>query len=153
MAEESGGKDVVQGTCCNLNWQRDKIRCASGERLCQRRVREGCCRHRRRRRRMAFALRVGLRRLKGIHQFRKLAVSSTPFQPRMSSILIIPQKPLKWDHSPDDITRLAKELIENDRATLDKVAALPAKNCNFNSVRLHRLFIHYPSNEVPYRSL
>ena len=88
---------------------------------------------------MALALRVGLRRLNGI-QFRKLAVSSTPFQPRMSSSLIIPQKPLKWDHSPEDITRLAKELIENDRAALNKVAALPAKNCNFSSVRLYRRF-------------
>lgn len=52
----------------------------------------------------------------------------------MAPPLIIPQKPPKWDHTPEDIDKIAKELIENDRAALDKVGALSSRNCNFSTV-------------------
>lgn len=48
--------------------------------------------------------------------------------------LIAPQPPPAWDHSAEDLTRLTKELIANDRALQDKVGALDPKDCNFSSV-------------------
>lgn len=47
-----------------------------------------------------------------------------------------PQPPPSWDHSAEDITRLTKELIDQDRAVQDKIGALAPKDCNFSSVSL-----------------
>lgn len=54
--------------------------------------------------------------------------------------LVPPQKPLEWNHSAEDITSLTKKAIEEDRALLDKVAALDPKDCNFDSVRTFLTF-------------
>lgn len=51
-----------------------------------------------------------------------------------SASLVVPQKPLKWDHSAEDITRLTNEFIAKDRAVQDKIAAIHSENCNFSSV-------------------
>lgn len=54
--------------------------------------------------------------------------------------LVPPQKPLEWNHSAQDITHLTKQAIDEDRALQDKVAALNAKDCNFDSVStLHNI--------------
>ncbi|KAF8225878.1 metallopeptidase MepB [Tricholoma matsutake] len=45
-----------------------------------------------------------------------------------------PQAPPAWNHSAEDITRLTKEFIANNRAVEDKVGALAPKDCNFQSV-------------------
>ena len=45
-----------------------------------------------------------------------------------------PQSPPQWDHSADDILKLAKEAIEYDRAIQDKVGRLDPKECTFDSV-------------------
>ncbi|KAF9454736.1 zincin [Macrolepiota fuliginosa MF-IS2] len=50
--------------------------------------------------------------------------------------LVPPQPPLEWNHSEDDISRLTKKAIEEDRVLQDKVAALTPKDCNFDSVTL-----------------
>ncbi|KAF8158338.1 metallopeptidase MepB [Crassisporium funariophilum] len=47
-----------------------------------------------------------------------------------------PQAPPTWNHTAEDITRLTKEAIENDRAIQDKIGALSPKDCTFESVIL-----------------
>ena len=46
-----------------------------------------------------------------------------------------PQAAPKWTHSPADVLALTKAAIEEDRAVLDKVAALKPEECTFESVR------------------
>lgn len=48
--------------------------------------------------------------------------------------LVPPQQALEWNHTAEDITRLTKKAIDDDRALQDKVAALNPKDCNFDSV-------------------
>ena len=48
--------------------------------------------------------------------------------------LVPPQKPIDWNHSPEDITRLTQKTIDADRTLLDKIGALDYKDCNFDSV-------------------
>ncbi len=48
--------------------------------------------------------------------------------------LVPPQQPLEWNHTAEDITRLTKKAIDDDRALQDKVAHLDPKDCNFDSV-------------------
>jgi len=48
--------------------------------------------------------------------------------------LVPPQKPIDWNHSPEDITRLTQKTIDADRTLLDKIGALDSKDCNFDSV-------------------
>ncbi|KAJ3515380.1 hypothetical protein NLJ89_g1791 [Agrocybe chaxingu] len=45
-----------------------------------------------------------------------------------------PQAAPSWDHTADNITQLTKESIEKHRSVMDKVGALDAKDCNFESV-------------------
>jgi hypothetical protein len=47
-----------------------------------------------------------------------------------------PQPAPSWSHSPEEIRRLTKELIEKDKKVMDEIAALRAEECNFDSVRL-----------------
>ncbi|KDQ62378.1 hypothetical protein JAAARDRAFT_189705 [Jaapia argillacea MUCL 33604] len=47
-----------------------------------------------------------------------------------------PQAPPTWSHSAEDILKLTKEALAKDKALLDKIAALPPKDCNFSSVFL-----------------
>ncbi|KAF9013473.1 hypothetical protein BDQ17DRAFT_1231331 [Cyathus striatus] len=47
-----------------------------------------------------------------------------------------PQPAPQWNHSAEDITKITKELIEKDRKFQDKIGALNAKDCNFDSLAL-----------------
>lgn len=51
----------------------------------------------------------------------------------MSSITP-PQPPPTWKHSPKDIEELVKKTIDNVKQVLDKVGALDANECTFDSV-------------------
>lgn len=46
-----------------------------------------------------------------------------------------PQAAPKWSHTPDEVLALTKAAIDDDRAILDKVAALKPEECTFESVR------------------
>ncbi|EKM49553.1 uncharacterized protein PHACADRAFT_265095 [Phanerochaete carnosa HHB-10118-sp] len=46
-----------------------------------------------------------------------------------------PQPAPSWTHSPEDVRRIAKELIDNDRKLMDKISSLPPEECTFDSVR------------------
>ncbi|KAF8895404.1 hypothetical protein BD779DRAFT_1668682 [Infundibulicybe gibba] len=50
--------------------------------------------------------------------------------------MIPPQPPPTWDHSPDDIIALAKEIIDKDRVLRDGIGVLVPDNCTFESVFL-----------------
>jgi hypothetical protein len=50
------------------------------------------------------------------------------------SNLTPPQPPPMWTHTPEDLLRLTKGAIEEDRRVQDQVAKLPASECNFNTV-------------------
>ncbi|KAI9465436.1 Metalloprotease [Lactarius psammicola] len=45
-----------------------------------------------------------------------------------------PQPPPIWTHTPEDVIKLTKEAIEKDREVQDRVAKLPASECNFDTV-------------------
>jgi hypothetical protein len=45
-----------------------------------------------------------------------------------------PQPPPVWTHTPEDVLNLTKEAIKKDREVQDKVAKLPASECNFDTV-------------------
>ncbi|KAJ3875744.1 hypothetical protein F5051DRAFT_333312 [Lentinula edodes] len=47
-----------------------------------------------------------------------------------------PQPAPTWDHRPDEIGTLIKDLIAKDRLLMDKIAALPAGECDFQSLAL-----------------
>ena len=61
------------------------------------------------------------------------------------SILKLPQEPLKWTHTPEEVIFLTKEQIEEDRKFLDKIGALPEAECNFETVshRFHFQYLQY----------
>lgn len=48
--------------------------------------------------------------------------------------LIPPQVAPSWTLTPEDVRRVAKETVEQDTQCLDKIARLPASECNFDSV-------------------
>lgn len=48
-----------------------------------------------------------------------------------------PVLPPSWTHSAEDVLRITKGLIAKDRELNDKIAALPAEECNFESVCIH----------------
>ena len=50
--------------------------------------------------------------------------------------LVPPQAPPTWQHSPDQVTQITKDTIEQVKAVFDKVAALDPKDCTFESVCL-----------------
>lgn len=45
-----------------------------------------------------------------------------------------PQPPPVWTHTPKDVLDLTKEAIKNDREVQDRIAKLPASECNFETV-------------------
>jgi metallopeptidase MepB len=45
-----------------------------------------------------------------------------------------PQPPPVWTHTPKDVLDLTKEAIKKDREVQDKIAKLPASECNFETV-------------------
>ena len=64
---------------------------------------------------------------------RNLFLSTSPDMSHIS-ILKLPQEPLKWTHTPEEVIPLIKEQIEEDRKFLDKIGALPEAECNFETV-------------------
>jgi hypothetical protein len=61
--------------------------------------------------------------------------------PHSNMAFDIPQSSLKWDHKPEEVGKLTKELIGKDREVMDKVGGLAEKDCNFESVRVN---LSYP---------
>jgi hypothetical protein len=51
-------------------------------------------------------------------------------------LLSPPQPPLDWSHSPELVLRLTNEAIVNHRAIEDKIGALLAAECSYESVSL-----------------
>ncbi|KAF8895394.1 hypothetical protein BD779DRAFT_1660241 [Infundibulicybe gibba] len=60
-----------------------------------------------------------------------------------------PQPPPAWDHSPEDVTKLTKEIIEKDRALQDKIGALKPEECDFSSLALAKAETHMDSVTEP----
>ena len=55
--------------------------------------------------------------------------------------LIPPQPAPSWTHSAEDVMRLTRSAIEEDRKVQDMVGGLAAKDCNYQSVRnIHTCF-------------
>ena len=46
-----------------------------------------------------------------------------------------PQPAPKWTHTPEEVLRLAKDAIAEERARLDKIGSLKPEECTFESVR------------------
>ena len=74
------------------------------------------------------------------------------------SKLTPPQPPPTWTHTPEQLTALINELIAKDREFWDKIGALPAEECNFESVRflLSEIVVSEGNTELssnPVRSL
>ncbi|EIN12760.1 metallopeptidase MepB [Punctularia strigosozonata HHB-11173 SS5] len=47
-----------------------------------------------------------------------------------------PYPPPRWTHTPELLTKEVQALIDQDKEISDRIAALPAKDCNFTSVFL-----------------
>ncbi|KAL4065047.1 mitochondrial endopeptidase [Scleroderma citrinum] len=47
-----------------------------------------------------------------------------------------PQNPPRWNHIPEEVIQLTKDAIANSKAVSDEVAALPATECNLETVFL-----------------
>lgn len=58
------------------------------------------------------------------------------FYPGISKMasLTPPQSPISWSHSPSDVVATTKDIIAKNRKLLDSIAALPHKDCTFESV-------------------
>lgn len=63
--------------------------------------------------------------------FASLALAHDPAM----AALTPPQAPPAWTHAPDDVRRLAKEVLDKDRARMDAIAALKPEECTFETVR------------------
>lgn len=55
--------------------------------------------------------------------------------------LTAPQPPPSWTHTPEDVLRIMKEAIAKDKNLLDNIAALPASECSFETVRSIETFM------------
>jgi hypothetical protein len=63
------------------------------------------------------------------HRLSPLSILTT------STMTLTPPQPApEWNHTPEDVIKLTKELIEKDRAIQDKVGALTPEECTFSSV-------------------
>lgn len=49
-----------------------------------------------------------------------------------------PQAAPKWTHTPEQVLKLTKEAIEEERTRLDEIGALRSEDCTFESVRSRR---------------
>jgi hypothetical protein len=63
-----------------------------------------------------------------------------------------PQPPPVWTHAPEDVLNLSKEAIKKDREVQDKVAKLPASECDFDTVSATPIHALQPALTSP-RSL
>ncbi|KAJ6619446.1 hypothetical protein B0H10DRAFT_2025622 [Mycena sp. CBHHK59/15] len=48
--------------------------------------------------------------------------------------LVAPQPPPEWNHTPEDVMRLTKEMIAKHRAVEDKIGTLQPSECDYESV-------------------
>ena len=62
--------------------------------------------------------------------------SSSSISDQMAS-LTPPIPPPSWTHTPEEVLKITKDVIAKDRELMDKIAALPASECNFATVRNH----------------
>jgi hypothetical protein len=58
---------------------------------------------------------------------------SSPSSSNMAN-LTPPQPPPVWTHTPKDVLDLTKEAIKKDREVQNRIARLPASECNFETV-------------------
>ena len=84
---------------------------------------------------------TSLRNLPSFGARRNLFLSTSPDMSHIST-LKLPQEPLKWTHTPEEVISLTKEQIEEDRKFLDKIGALPEPECNFETVS-HQFHLQY----------
>ena len=67
-----------------------------------------------------------------------------------------PQAAPKWTHTPEEVLKLTKEAIEEERTRLDEIGGLRSEDCTFESVRpRHDALFHSRSSDctqslVPY---
>ena len=78
---------------------------------------------------------------------RNLFLSTSPDMSHIST-LKLPQEPLKWTHTPEELISLTKEQIEEDRTFLNKIGALPEAECNFETVS-RRFCLQYRPTDSP----
>ena len=52
-----------------------------------------------------------------------------------------PQPPPVWTHTPEDVLNLTKEAIRKDREVQDRIAKLPASECNFETVSATPIYV------------
>lgn len=72
--------------------------------------------------------------------------SSQPSQEMAS--LSPPQSPPRWNHSPKEVLDLAAKAIDHAKDVLDKVGALSAQDCTFESVCLALLYIEFSERSL-----
>jgi hypothetical protein len=60
--------------------------------------------------------------------------------PNMAN-LTPPQPPPVWTHTPKDVLDLTKEAIKKDREVQDRIAKLPASECNFETVSATPIYV------------
>lgn len=72
--------------------------------------------------------------IRSMHSVQGLLSALTFTSTNYMTSLIPPQPAPIWTHSADDVMRLTKEAIAEDREVQNKVAALPPQDCNFASV-------------------
>jgi hypothetical protein len=71
---------------------------------------------------------------KGLSSLSFINSTSPPAMP-----LKPPQAIPRWTHSADEVIGLTDDAIKKHREQLDKIAKLPAEDCNFNSVRISQI--------------
>lgn len=81
----------------------------------------------------------GYLRIRPGWMYRSISILKSDCDSKMAS-LTPPQQPISWTHTPTEVVSITKDLIEKNRKLLDKIAALPHKDCNFESVRIWLLF-------------
>ena len=74
-----------------------------------------------------------LRNLASFGSCRTLFLPTSPDMSHISTVKL-PQEPLKWTHTPEEVISLTKEQIDADRKFLDRIGALSEEECNFESV-------------------
>jgi len=52
-----------------------------------------------------------------------------------------PQPPPVWTHTPENVLYLTKEAVKKDREVQDRVAKLPASECNFETVSAAPIYV------------
>lgn len=67
--------------------------------------------------------------------------ASSSFSSSNMANLTPPHPPPVWTHTPEDVLNLTKEAIKKDREVQDKIAKLPASECNFDTVSATPIYV------------